>query len=281
MAESKVFSLVDGVDCDMVGRAVEVFLRDKKKLTTEGTKTPEGYFIQAKEAEGGWKKIAGMSLATQVQIIEAGNTITVNVGEGKWSDKAGAAAVGMVLFAPLAVTAAIGAVGQKKLPEEIFNCIEQFIMSGGKSVVVSMGASRALKENQVLCPKCKTANEKGTKFCDSCGAPLSNQCPKCHANVALGKKFCPECGATMAEEAKGITCPSCGATVAAGKKFCPDCGASVISEKKCPSCNASVDSNKKFCPECGAPMDGVRKCSKCGSEVPVGQKFCDNCGEKV
>lgn len=33
MADSKIFKLVDGVTIDMVGRAVECFLRDKKALT--------------------------------------------------------------------------------------------------------------------------------------------------------------------------------------------------------------------------------------------------------
>ena len=36
-----------------------------------------------------------MDLATQVQIIPAGDMITVNVGAGKWSDKVGAGAAGM------------------------------------------------------------------------------------------------------------------------------------------------------------------------------------------
>ncbi|MBP3854830.1 MAG: zinc ribbon domain-containing protein [Ruminiclostridium sp.] len=282
MADSKVFNLSDGLDAEKVGRAVEVFLRDKKKLTTEGVKTPEGFFVQAKEESDGWKKIAGMSLATQVQLIESGSTLTVNIGNGKWSDKAGAAALGMVLFAPLAVTAAIGAANQKKLPQEIFDCIEKFILSGGKSAVVSMGMSMGLKDNQVLCPKCKTPNDKSEKFCSSCGTPLSNKCPKCHASVALGKKFCSECGSPMeAAPEEGVTCPKCGASVPAGKKFCSECGTAIVTDKACPNCGATVPGGKKFCPECGSPMDGIKKCSKCGAEIPVGQKFCDECGTKV
>ena len=34
MAESKIFRLIDGIDCDNVGRAVEAFLRDRKNLYT-------------------------------------------------------------------------------------------------------------------------------------------------------------------------------------------------------------------------------------------------------
>ena len=125
MTESKVFRLPEGIDASSVGKEVENFLRSNKNLTTEGTKTPDGYFVQAKEPEGsGWKQLAGMTMAIQVQVVEISDTITVNIGNGKWSDKVGAGAVGVVLFAPLAVTAAVGAYNQKKLPGEIFDHIE-------------------------------------------------------------------------------------------------------------------------------------------------------------
>ena len=145
MTESKVFKLSKDLDANAVGKEVENFLRSEKNLITEGVKTPDGYFVQAKEQEGsGWKKLAGMSLATQVQIIEVDNTITVNIGNGQWSDKIGAGAVGLVLFAPLAVTAAVGAYNQKKLPNEIFEHIEKFLLGGGENVMMnSFGANIA------------------------------------------------------------------------------------------------------------------------------------------
>ena len=134
MTESKVFRLPEGIDASSVGKEVENFLRSSKNLVTEGTKTPDGYFVQAKEQEGsGWKQLAGMTLATQVQIVEISDTITVNIGNGQWSDKIGAGAVGVVLFAPLAVTAAVGAYNQKKLPGEIFDHIEKFLFPGGQN----------------------------------------------------------------------------------------------------------------------------------------------------
>ena len=278
MADSRTFKLIDGVTVEMVGREVECFLRDKKGLTTEGVSSPEGYFVQAKETEKTWKKIAGMDMATQVQIIPSGDMINVNIGAGKWSDKVGAGAAGMILFAPLAVTAAIGAFNQKKLPNEIFEDIEKFIMSGGKSVSVSLGASKAIKDDEVLCPKCKTPNKKGTKFCNNCGEKLFNECPKCKAQVPLGIKFCPECGSTMEKE---NLCPNCHANVPEGMKFCPECGSSMTVKNLCPSCGAEVPEGMKFCPECGKPMSGARICPKCGVEVAEGLKFCGECGTKI
>ena len=223
MTESKVFRLPEGIDASSVGKEVENFLRSSKNLVTEGTKTPDGYFVQAKEQEGsGWKQLAGMTMAIQVQIVEISDTITVNIGNGKWSDKVGAGAVGMVLFAPLAVTAAVGAYNQKKLPEEIFQHVEKFLLGGGKSVMLNSFGADMANENEVICPNCKSANAKDTKFCGNCGSPLTATCPSCGASVGLDTKFCNQCGSPMKQPDK--TCPGCGAEVAADMKFCGECG---------------------------------------------------------
>jgi RNA polymerase subunit RPABC4/transcription elongation factor Spt4 len=223
MADSRMFKLDSEVDVEKLGRGIEGFLRDKKNLSAEGIKTNEGYLVQAKQAES-WKKFIGMDSAIQIQIIPTGDMITVNIGAGKWIDKAGAATVGMLLFAPLAVTAAIGAYSQNKLPEEIFNFIEQFLLSGGKSVTFSMSASQALKSNEVLCPGCKAPNPSTSRFCVSCGSKLALECPNCHSFVLQGTKFCSECGSAITIKHE---CPTCHESVSQGTKFCPECGTSI------------------------------------------------------
>lgn len=223
MAESKIYKLVDGVDCDSIGHAVESFLRDRKNLYTEGVKVPEGYFVQAKENTG-WKKITGMDSSVQVRVIPTGDMVNIEIGTGKWVEKAGMATVGVLFFAPLAITSAIGAWNQKKLPQEIFAYIEQFIMSGGRNINVSMSMSSSMPSDQVSCPSCKALNPKGQKFCSSCGAKLGAECPHCHASAPYGTKFCPECGGQIDI---AITCPSCGSTLEKDAKFCPNCGTSV------------------------------------------------------
>lgn len=223
MAESKIFKLLDGISCEDVGRAIEGFLRDHKKLYTEGVKVPEGYFIQAKESAT-WKKFTGMDASVQVRVIPTGDMVNVEVGTGKWVEKAGVAAVGMVVFAPLAATAALGAWNQKKLPKEIFDFVEQFIMSGGRSVSISMSMNQPLNEDQITCPACKAVNQKGQKFCMSCGAKLGSECPHCHSPIPFGVKFCPNCG--QSTEIVHI-CPSCGTQVDEGVKFCANCGAAM------------------------------------------------------
>lgn len=226
MTESKVFRLPEGIDASSVGKEVENFLRSNKNLTTEGTKTPDGYFVQAKEPEGsGWKQLAGMTMAIQVQVVEISDTITVNIGNGKWSDKVGAGAVGVVLFAPLAVTAAVGAYNQKKLPGEIFDHIEKFLLGGGESVMMSSFGANAANENEIICPNCNSPNNKDTKFCGNCGTPLTATCPNCGASVGLDTKFCSQCGNPMKQPNK--TCPGCGAEVAPDMKFCGECGTKI------------------------------------------------------
>jgi len=76
----------------------------------------------------------------------------------------------------------------------------------------------------VICPKCNAQNPQGTKFCGSCGAPMSADtapCPKCSKPVPKASKFCPECGAQTGGSKK---CASCGVDVPMASKFCPECG---------------------------------------------------------
>ncbi len=44
------------------------------------------------------------------------------------------------------------------------------------------------------CPKCRSENSEGTKFCRECGARLERVCPQCHAASPPHFKFCRECG---------------------------------------------------------------------------------------
>lgn len=195
MAESRAFKLRNGITAEKVGKGVEWFLRNRKNLVVESAPTAEGFFVQAKE-ESGWKKFAGMDLATQVQIIQTESIVTVEVGTGKWADKIGAGAVGMVLFAPLAVTAAVGAYGQKKLPSEIFSFVEQFITSGGENIFGTQGISQA---SMIACPKCGEQMGEQSKFCPSCGEKMVKECPNCKAPLAAGVKFCSTCGTPITQ----------------------------------------------------------------------------------
>ena len=55
-----------------------------------------------------------MRMATTVQMIRMDDNLNVTVGQGEWSDKIGAGALGWFIAWPLAVTAGVGAYKQKK-----------------------------------------------------------------------------------------------------------------------------------------------------------------------
>jgi len=66
------------------------------------------------------------------------------------------------------------------------------------------------KGTKVACPKCRTLNTPGARFCSSCGEELQAAetkaetqlavCPKCGAQNKAGNKFCYSCGAALAEK---------------------------------------------------------------------------------
>ncbi len=191
MSESKVFML-NGTSAQAVISRLDGFFRTEKGMEVQSSQTADGYVMQASQPKDGWKTITGMRLAVTVQITVMENQINVIVGEGQWSDKIGAGAIGLFVAWPLAITAGMGAFKQKKLPAEIFQVIENCIMSGGHSVVVHGTAPTA--PGMVSCPNCKAQIPEGSKFCNNCGAKLNNKCPNCGASVAQNSSFCSECG---------------------------------------------------------------------------------------
>ena len=47
------------------------------------------------------------------------------------------------------------------------------------------------------CPKCRTENPEGVKFCGECGVRLEKICPRCRAANPPQFKFCGECGQAL------------------------------------------------------------------------------------
>lgn len=192
MSESRVFSL-SGTDVGAVVSRVEGFFRTEKGMEVQSSKTADGYVMQASQQKDGWKTISGTRLAITIQMSVFGNQLNVTVGEGQWTDKIGAGAIGLFIAWPLAITAGLGAYKQKKLPEEVFRVIENFIMSGGHTVVMN-DAGAVVANGMIVCPNCKAQVVGGSKFCNYCGAKLENKCPNCDAAVTPDSVFCAECG---------------------------------------------------------------------------------------
>lgn len=192
MSESRVFVL-NGITVQAVAARLENFFRSEKGMEVQSSQTTDGYVMQASQPKDGWKTLTGMRLAVTVQMAVMENHLNVTVGEGQWSDKIGAGAIGLFIAWPLAITAGMGAFKQKKLPAEIFQVIENCIMTGGQPVVVN-GAGTAVTPGMMLCPNCHTQIPGGSKFCNHCGTRLNNKCPKCGADIIDGSAFCASCG---------------------------------------------------------------------------------------
>ena len=192
MNESRVFML-NGTEVSGIVTRLENFFRTEKGMEVQRSETTEGYVIQASQPKDGWRTLTGMRLAVTVQMTVMGNQLNVNIGEGQWSDKIGAGAIGLFVAWPLAITAGMGAFKQKKLPGEVFQVIENTIIAGGQPVVVT-GADQTVAAGMIVCPNCKTQLSADSKFCDRCGTRLGRKCPNCGADVKQNSVFCSECG---------------------------------------------------------------------------------------
>lgn len=84
--ESRVFRLPAGMSTQVVANAVEAFLSSAKGMEVQSAETTEGYVVQGRQEKDGWKTIAGMRMATTVQMIRMDDNLNVTVGQGEWSD---------------------------------------------------------------------------------------------------------------------------------------------------------------------------------------------------
>jgi len=195
MNETRVFML-NGTQVQDIVTRLEGFFRTEKGMDVQSSQTTDGYVMQASQPKDGWKTLTGMRLAVTVQMVVAGDQLNVSIGDGQWSDKIGAGAIGLFVAWPLAITAGMGAYKQKKLPSEVFQVIENTIMTGGQPVVVP-GAGQTVADGMTLCPSCKAQLPPGSKFCNRCGAKLGQKCPNCGAEITADSAFCSECGVKL------------------------------------------------------------------------------------
>ncbi|MBV8898473.1 MAG: TIR domain-containing protein [Acidobacteriaceae bacterium] len=91
---------------------------DSQQMLTE----TQSVLLQIKK-RGGWRNFVGMATSLNIVFHPSADTLSVEIGAGKWIDKATVGTVSMFVLWPLAVTAGIGAWEQSKLPEKIFDHI--------------------------------------------------------------------------------------------------------------------------------------------------------------
>ena len=82
---------------------------------------------------------------------------------------------------------------------------------------------------QVACPSCGAQNNASSKFCNQCGAKMTQNatCAKCGATLSATAKFCPNCGEKVGGKSAGRVCPNCGKKASPNEKFCSACGTAI------------------------------------------------------
>jgi TIR domain len=91
---------------------------DSQQMNAEN----QGLLLQIKK-RGGWRDFVGMSTSLNIVFHQSGDTLTVQIGAGKWIDKAAVGTVSLLILWPLAITAGFGAWEQMKMPEKVFDYI--------------------------------------------------------------------------------------------------------------------------------------------------------------
>ena len=68
-----------------------------------------------------------MSTALNIVFHQVENTVNVEIGAGRWIDKAATGSVAYFILWPLAVAAGIGSWQQMKMPERVFEYVARFL----------------------------------------------------------------------------------------------------------------------------------------------------------
>jgi len=83
----------------------------------------DSVLLQIKK-RGSWRDLVGMATSLNVVFHQGeDDTLTVEIGAGKWVDKAAVGAVSLLILWPLAISAGFGAWEQMKMPDNIFDYI--------------------------------------------------------------------------------------------------------------------------------------------------------------
>ncbi len=174
MNEKRIFNLGNAMTLEEIARLLEQFLAVQKNLTTQKIPVANKIILQCVDADSHWKQFIGLDAALTIELEETPeHALIVTIGNGKWLDKLGTAAVGAIFFSPLIVAAGIGAVRQAVLPAEIFNFLETQTGTNYSRPNVSKTVSPEPEPQEMLiCPCCGNQVSTTSAFCSQCGTKL-------------------------------------------------------------------------------------------------------------
>jgi hypothetical protein len=105
----------------------------------------------------------------------------------------------------ISLFAFLGALGRYQSAEvapvvaDTLNELAQRAREGVKHAASAMreGIAAVRSGPALCCPKCRTENPGGAKFCSNCGGSLLRTCPRCGTAAEPTAKFCTNCGQTL------------------------------------------------------------------------------------
>ena len=125
MTQSKSFPCPSSRFSELITSTQRWLSREEFKC--QKLQTADGGTLLQIEKVGGWRKFVGMSTALNILFHQVENTVNVEIGAGRWIDKATTGAFAYFILWPLAVTAGIGAWQQMKMPERVLEHIAKFL----------------------------------------------------------------------------------------------------------------------------------------------------------
>lgn len=96
---------------------------NSQDFDTQQVNTDEDSILLQVKKRGSWRDLVGMATSLNIVFHTGEDTLTIEVGAGKWVDKAAVGTVSLFILWPLAITAGMGAWEQMKLPDRIFDYV--------------------------------------------------------------------------------------------------------------------------------------------------------------
>ncbi|MGA9772758.1 MAG: zinc ribbon domain-containing protein [Blastocatellia bacterium] len=192
MSEQQVFQ-VPNLKLDQLAYAIGDWYRSQRFDVQVLPVPGEGMVVQAKQQES-WRNALGMSSTLNIGLRYTQSTLIVEIGAGKWADKALAGGVGVLLVWPLFFTAAYGAWKQSNLPRQTFEFIQAFI-GGTAAQNPYQNPYQSPYQNPYQSPPSTPppprpdsapTQQTARRFCENCGGALSPSA-----------KFCAGCGSKV------------------------------------------------------------------------------------
>ncbi len=163
MSEVKSYRVANLSYQDLISHLKAWFVN--QDFEVQDLRSEDGSEVLQVAKKGTWRKFVGLSTALNVVIRLNGADLMVEVGAGRWIDKAAVGTVSMFVLWPLALSAAFGAWQQMKMPERTFAAVTDYLGSPRNVTVFFDAALEKVQAatEKVQVPKGVTAKVKRSR----------------------------------------------------------------------------------------------------------------------